>query len=281
MNNQNPPPNVYMGGNPQYMGQQMPPQQMVPQQGMPQGIAQQPPMYNQGMPMGQYSQQRMMQQQQQHMMMGEHQQPNMLQQQQMMAQQQQQQMMSQGQYQRHQMVHPSFGPQIHQNLELPLQLKKPIFERVKNLLPPTLSFELLDKTDEMSIIQLCMQGREIVTELSIRFMNVLTTLRMGDRRNHLTDIEAMLTYIRFLFKKLLEIRIRIDRARVNEPEVSDESFFKYITEKDGPPADEASERKEKALKTFETNRIAIVNKGNAIKKLEWVFAVIDPQYQDM
>ncbi|CAD5231851.1 unnamed protein product [Bursaphelenchus xylophilus] len=36
------------------------------------------------------------------------------------------------------------------------------------------------------------------------------------------------------------------------------------TEKDGPLADEASERKEKALKKCETNRIAIVKKGKVM-----------------
>ncbi|CAD5212366.1 unnamed protein product [Bursaphelenchus okinawaensis] len=228
-------------------------------------------MYNPNMGMGQYPQrmapQSHMMTQEQHAQMMHHQQ--------MLAQPQH--MMAQNQYQRPPMVPPNqqTPPQETQ------KPKKPIFDRVKALIPPPLPFEILDKTGDMSITELCIQGREIVNELSIRFMNVITSLKM-DRKNAVVDIEATLVYIRFLFKKLLEIRIRIDRSRINKPRVTEEQFLDYITEPGEVASDpEVIERRNQVSAMADKNRIALVSKSNKIKKIEYLAAVLDPQFQNI
>lgn len=157
--------------------------------------------------------------------------------------------------------------------------KKPIMERIKGLVPaPT----HLDNSglDEMNVIQLCNVGREVTNEISIRFLNLFSCLRMpADRKTApATDVEAIVTYIRHLTIKLVELRARIDRQRLNDKKWTDDDFFDYLTTEDDENAKQLTEKKA-VMERVEENRVDIINKSNQIKKLEWLTAVMDPRHK--
>jgi hypothetical protein len=112
-------------------------------------------------------------------------------------------------------------------------------------------------------------------------MNVLSFFKMGaaNRRNGPAfDIEAILAYSKFLFQKLQEIRIRVDKARMEHKceSMSEDAFFDAITNPE-PVEDEESSTKHALTEQLEGNRTKIVEMSNKIKKLEWFSATIDPR----
>jgi hypothetical protein len=94
--------------------------------------------------------------------------------------------------------------------------KRTIEERMHGIIPTPISFDLLNNLDKMSVIQLCEVGREIIQDISFRVMNVFSYFKTEVHRRNIAvhDIEAILCYSKILFRKLQEVRIRIDQARM-------------------------------------------------------------------
>lgn len=167
------------------------------------------------------------------------------------------------------------------------QSKRSVQERIQNLVPAPMAFATLNKLDTMSVLQMCQLGREIVQDISVRVMNVLTFFRTDvSRRNNpalinpALDIEAILTYTKFLFRKLQEIRIRVDKARAQykDQPLGEDAFFDEITNPEPLQEDATfSAAKQALMEQFESNRAKIIDLNNRTKKLEWFAATNDPR----
>lgn len=159
--------------------------------------------------------------------------------------------------------------------------KRTMQERIQSILPPPISQEQLYRTETMTVPQLCQFGREIVQEISIRAMNVLSFFKLepSRRSNPAIDLKAILAYSKQLFIKLQEIRVRVDRARANRQiaAMTEDIFFNEVTNPE--PIDQSGESstKKALVEQFETNRARIVDMNSRIKKLEWYAASIDPR----
>lgn len=197
-------------------------------------------------------------------------------------------MMQQRQYQpgfpQHQ---PQMAPQQQQYHQQPYMQnphsdpnKRSIQERIQSLLPPPIPCDQLNRIDTMSVPQLCQFGREIVHEISIRAMNVLSFFKLepSRRSNPAVDIEAILTYSKQLFIRLQVIRIRVDKARAGyRSENLSETFYDEITNPEPVEQLGQSSTKQALEEQFETNRAKIIEASNKIKKLEWYSSIVDPR----
>ncbi|KAI6194380.1 Replication factor C subunit 5 [Aphelenchoides besseyi] len=178
---------------------------------------------------------------------------------------------------------PQYVPQNQQQNERRDPTRPTIQERIQNLHPPPISIELLSNVQNMSVLQLCQIGRDITQEVSIRLLNILSVFRVGiEQRRGLPqlDSEAILVYAKFLFRKLEEVRIRIDkmRAQLATPVLDEDTFFKEITNMDPVDSGPNSSTTYNALvEQFETNRSKIIDMNNKIKKLEWLLTTSNPQ----
>jgi hypothetical protein len=97
------------------------------------------------------------------------------------------------------------------------------------------------------------------------------------RNNPALDIEAILVYSKYLFQKLEEIRIRVDKARKSckcKP-IKEEDFFSQITNPEPVEEETQSSTKHALIEQLEGNRTKIIEMSNKIKKLEWYSSVID------
>lgn len=161
----------------------------------------------------------------------------------------------------------------------PESAKHPIQDRIRHIMPPPMSIDTLNNLGDLTVVQLCQTGREIVQDISVRAMNVLSFFKLGVNRrtNPAFDIEAILAYSKFLFQKLQEIRIRLDKIRMEQKSkpIKEDAFFEQITNPEPVDEENQSSTKQALLEQFEENRAKIIETSNKIKKLEWYAATVD------
>ena len=159
-------------------------------------------------------------------------------------------------------------------------------DRIQSLIPPPpFSLDTLNKVERMPMLQLCQIGRDITQEISLRLINILTTIRVQNERRILPqqDIKLILAYTKFLFRKLEEIRVRIDiiRAQKATPELTADRFYDDITSTQ--PAQQTAAAGQSTLNAlveqFESNKVRIAELSNKVKRLEWYATAVDPSLQ--
>lgn len=157
----------------------------------------------------------------------------------------------------------------------PPPVKDSLEQRFQRLIPAALPMEMFTANiQEFSVTSLCTMGREIVSDLSIRTVSLVSIMRAEDRRKQITDVETVLAYCKMLFRRLVQIRIHIDKLTAEQKRMTDDELLAALTD---PTEPALPQRKAEVMERFERNRMKIVQASNELKRLDWIAQVSDPR----
>uniref|UniRef100_A0A914D8X7 Mediator complex subunit 30 n=1 Tax=Acrobeloides nanus TaxID=290746 RepID=A0A914D8X7_9BILA len=168
------------------------------------------------------------------------------------------------------------------SLTAPFQTQLPkkasIEERIKNLAPSSpFPPGFLENLQNHSIGTLCNIGKEIAHEILLRTVFLIQWVQVTaeKRAQRNCDVEAVLVYCKRLMSKLVEVRLRVDLALAKSQPLDADS---YITMMSVPAPPDTTPAKQRAMDTFEKNRIQLITLSNTLKKLEWHSLISDPRH---